>query len=670
MKTRWRTQKLRIFLLLAISLGLILAVYGYIVFLSPALVRHIENGAASIKNRGLVSNENDQAYTVIKRKNIYDLNLKELALSFLIASVYVKPLELQGDQGAIEKLSEVLEIEGETLRKKVASEKSFVWVARNVPRERAEKIRQFHLAGVYLTKEEVRLYPNGRQGGHLIGFAKGQQGLAGVESYYDSVLIGKSEFEVDNLKAAGISESQILSGNGASLILSLDLRLQSYLENKLALLLERSAARSAMAIIMEPDSGEILAMANNPDYDPNFFWRTVDFQRRNRAVSDPVRGGGLLKAFRMIAELASGNIPDFILNSEEISRKVIFPRLYKRIVSTGLKRQVNSYWQELSEGAYWSGSESDFVYRLTEKELAAFSRSYGLSGSLPIDLPNSVSDLAIKSSENFSLTDGRSSTTALHLVTAFSRLLNGGKQVTPHILKAVWLEEKGDRIPARFSTGKKVIDLAVKRHVIRLFNELTPTSFSRGIFVESITPDVDEEGTGQLEVSNSSLGQEVAVADMESMLPAKMRYSNVMLGAVPAQNPKIALVLVLDGAVVDPSVNSSNKKVVEDIMTKALVWRKIVKTNNTPDSRLQEKELFAKWNKLHMAGEQVGLMPEDRRHKMPKLKGVSLRSALQLLQDYDLQIRVVGSGGVIGQHPAAGEYFEPGSDCFLELAYK
>jgi len=668
MKTRWRTKKLRLILLSVIALTIVLGVYLYGLIHEEARVAVTADLSPELAGLPTLDSVKSGGVTTVKRKNIYDVNLKELALSFLISSVYVKPLELHRDQGAIAKLSDFLGIKEGELSRKVASEKSFVWVARNVAEDRAAKIRNLQLSGVYLIKEEVRLYPNGRHGGYVIGFAKGEQGLAGIETQYDNVLMGSSEAGGDNLEAAGISRKELANRGGASLILSLDLRVQTYLEKRLTALIEKADARSGMAVIMAVDTGEILAMANTPGYDANYFWRSADFERRNRVISEAVMPGALIGAFVMAAEINAGNVPDFVMNSEEVAEKIILPKLYKRAV--GAKQHLaNVYWQETGSGAYWSAPEKDFTVRLSASKLELFAEKIGLTGKLAIDLPV----YGVGNADNgrdLSLTNRDFSATPMHLLTAFSRVLNGGRMVAPHLLKDIWLEQEGRQIPTKFKKDESGFGPDQHQMMVRLFNELTPKQVRNAILIESLTPEDsgEDEVVDSLELSGGARG-ELGAAENEILTP-KGRYTNLLLGAVPAEKPEVALVLVLDGSIVDQTAASIGQQTVRQIMTKALVWHRVTKTSDTPESRLQEEELFTMWSTLHNGAKRGGREVRKKARKMPNVKGLSLRKALQLLEDYDLHLRVVGSGGVVIQQPRAGESFREGDDGLLELAVK
>ena len=449
--------------------------------------------------------------------------------------------------------------------------------------------------------------------------------------------------------------------------MALDMGIQEYLEKKLVTLIEKSEASSGMAIIMAPESGEILAMANIPDYDANFFWKSTDFERRNRLVSEFLRGSAFLTAFRMAAEIEGGNVPDFILNGEEIAKEIIEPRMYKRAVKAEIRQSVSSYWQEIAGHQYWSAPEKSFSFLLSEEKLLSFSQRFGLAGRVAVDLPAFGQTAMAEAVNVFDDTNGGGATTALHLITAFSRLLTGNIKTTPHLLKDVWLEEQGEKIAAIFDTQEERTDRIDNEKFIRLFNELSPDDSRKAIFIESLKPDEEEVQVERLEVQTSLDGEKMDLNSSE--VPGKRHYFNVVLGAMPSHKPEIAIVLVLDGAVVDLGVPSVRRVVVEDILSRSLVLWKVLASGGTPDSRLQEDELYGMWNKIHHEiGRSGGEIEKHQTKKMPKLKGLSLRRSLQILQEYDVRIQVVGSGAVIIQHPAPGAIIKEGDACLLELA--
>jgi len=655
MKTRWRTRKLRA---LALGITLVLLLLGWTVLTrftqqergAKTKLAMAPPVAESLKEAGV----SPQA----ARRNIYDLNLRELALGFKVSSVYIKPLELERSQGALKKIAKLLDIAVEDLQEKAASEKSFIWAARDIPDSLAASIKGLNLAGVYVTEEEVRLYPQGRHGAHLVGFAKGGQGLDGVEAYYDNLLMGSVEPGAANLRQAGIEQAAVAAQKGASLVLTMDLRTQKYLEKKLASLVKEAGARGGMALILDVESGAIIAATNYPDYDANFFWQALDQERRNRVLTESVPLDGFVPALKLASAVRDGKIPDFVGPETEIASKIIEAGIYKRVVH-GKAHLRGGYWQPLPRGAYWSGPEEGLDAPIRGGDITKFAEFLGLSGTLAVDLPVSLYGEA--GGADPTAGSWRDSTTLLRLGTAFSRMLNGGRAVVPHILKGVWFEESGQRFAAKFtpSTGNK--ERIKEDGTIALFNALSPLTARKTIFLEYLSPEKGpEEETVQVELATGE-------TEMVTAEPAKKRFTAVALGAMPTGRPEIVLGLVLDGALVAAGDGPLAAKTASAVLTRALMWHRATNKDGVPKSRLQADEVFTMWSRLHKGGKGRSNGERQVTFKMPRVVGMSLRKALRYLEDYDLLIEVRGHGRVARQDPGAGSSFKAGAPCTLVL---
>ncbi|MEW6500150.1 MAG: hypothetical protein AB1456_01555, partial [Thermodesulfobacteriota bacterium] len=225
------------------------------------------------------------------RKNIYDRNFNELAVSFRLASIYARPLELDEPEKAAKLLAKNLGVNEAELLASLKAERSFVWVGRQIPQEQADKIAEANLKGVHVLQRSYRYYPQHEAAGHVVGFVKDEQGLAGLESYYDNILRGSGVY--DPLLPKNTLPPAIASGKAAAhVVTTIDLRLQRELEGRLQHLLAETKAQSGAALVLLPASGEILALASAPVYDPNRFWAFTGDERKNRTTVEPIYPGG------------------------------------------------------------------------------------------------------------------------------------------------------------------------------------------------------------------------------------------------------------------------------------------------------------------------------------------------------------------------------------------
>lgn len=258
-----------------------------------------------------------------ERGRIYDRNGNLLATSVESESVYLRPVKAVNVNQTARRLSKIIGIPSSILRSKLASKKNFVWVKRQIDDRVAAKIRQADLPGVYLTKEFARLYPNNHLAGQLIGFVGVDgKGLEGIEKKMNSSLAGKKAQFVVQRDASGRRLYLDASGHevntsGADVHLTIDAHLQAIAERALVEAVKQYSGRWGTAIMVDVASGDILAMANCPRFNPNTFRESTPQIWRDHAVLDVVEPGSTLKPVLFAAALEHGVItPEKLYNCE------------------------------------------------------------------------------------------------------------------------------------------------------------------------------------------------------------------------------------------------------------------------------------------------------------------------------------------------------------------
>ncbi len=247
-----------------------------------------------------------------KRGAIYDRNLKELAVSIEVPSIYAQPQRIKEPHRVARRLARVLAVDRQAILKNIRSNRRFVWVKRQVvlTDEKKEEIRRLTSQGVGMLKESRRFYPKGELAANLIGFAGiDSEGLEGVELYYDRYLKGSSMLIRTEKDATGrtlLFEDISARAEGMDVVLTIDSTIQYIVEKELKRAVERSQAKAGVAIVMDPYTGEILAMANVPSFDPNNFTRYSPSFWRNRAITDTFEPGSIMKTFLLAAVLEEG----------------------------------------------------------------------------------------------------------------------------------------------------------------------------------------------------------------------------------------------------------------------------------------------------------------------------------------------------------------------------
>ena len=280
------------------------------------------------------------------RQPLFDRNMGAMAVSFTQSSVYLKPVELKEGQGAVEQLAELLQLPLDKLQTDVRRQGDFLWLKRNLDVETAKKITKSALSGVYLVNESQRYYPLHSHASHIVGFTKDGLGLAGAEFIYDPILLGNRPLIAQYLNVPGITPDDIPAA-GAAAVLSVDIDLQVLLEKKIQFLLQQAAAQSASAVLIDSASGEILAMAETPDYDPNIYWKASNSAYQNTLLSEALPLAGFTAFVKAAAEIAAGNVPPEMAARAEESEHTLLPRVMK--IAKGdapiPKSQESQVWQ-------------------------------------------------------------------------------------------------------------------------------------------------------------------------------------------------------------------------------------------------------------------------------------------------------------------------------------
>lgn len=601
----------------------------------------------------------DKPQTGKSRQPIFDRNMATLAVSFKQASVYLRPLELQKGQEAVEHLAGPLGLSAEKIQDDMQTARSFIWLKRNLSTETARKISEFHYSGVYLVDEVQRYYPFHDHAAQVVGFVKDELGLAGAEFIYDSLLIGDHALAPEYLNLPGLDPGDIPTA-GAAAVLSIDMDLQVILEKKLQNLLQQTAAKSARAVLIETGNGEILAMAELPAYNPNVYWKASNSAHKNRVLSEPVPMAGLNAFIKVAAELATGNVPPELATREEEAERIISPRLMKIAkgdapVPNILESQV---WQpgiHLSPPFQWT-----LGFTQKNEALSAFCVQLGL-GAIGSGLADNRSEAGADPSDkntSCAIEDEAWRTSALNILAAFSQLTNGGKAVSPHLLRGIWTREESAFHPTAYP-ATEAIGPQASADFIRYVKGLMPPGPGDDLIIESIRALSKQPVKDQLGLLESQ--EASAVGD-------SMRFSSVTLGVSRQGEHQLALIMMADDARLNLAFPSPLRRVAAEIVNQGQALMSKRWSNEIKAPQMESNALLCqKWSLAQSLDEPRAAIDSLVNLDMPDVVGMSLRKAMQALQGYNLQINVQGAGRVAQQSPAPGVSLKGIKEAKLEL---
>ncbi len=590
------------------------------------------------------------------RKNIYDRHYNELAVSFVQPALYARLDQITNPADAADRLSKILGRDREEILSAFQSGKDPVELEQDVSDEALGRIKDLDLPGLDIVEETNRFYPHHHTAAHVVGFWEGGLGFDGIEFYYDKLLTEKN-----TLESAGAGTQT------GHLVLTLDLRIQSTLEQKLHQLLSSSRAASGSVIIMNPSTGAILGLVNLPSYDPNLFWDYDVFERKNSAVSDPVYPGAINRLFYKAASeiVHPGNVKNFRPHSRKINKTS----------EEGQKRKANKPWLQWAEGNYLPREnawliDSDDQDKVKNAELTKFVNILGFQDKTAIDLPSAtVSGFNGKDRlEQYQPEIASSSTTAMHLLTAFSLLVNGGKPIRPHFLEGMWQERFGFRKVLQEVEGSALEFNYSGTALLTHFQKKSAPEGNGWIYLESLVREERKRGnSGEVRPFSNLVrpgqGKERAGQKNEDT------FQSVMLGALPAKEPVLAMVVVLNGARKDLAKPSMVQAMVGNIQDQLLSWAmEDVEVPSGVSKVLSRNRAHKKWLAWQKRTEVPVKSVKMKRNPlvMPDVRGYSLRKALQALQTYDVGIKIAGAGRVNEQYPPPGAAIS-GANCILEL---
>ncbi|MFQ5656694.1 MAG: peptidoglycan D,D-transpeptidase FtsI family protein [Candidatus Methylomirabilales bacterium] len=469
-----------------------------------------------------------------RRGTIYDRNGRALAISLNGRSVFAHPRFVRDPEATATRLARALRVPARQIRAKLRSDRPFVWLRRQLDPARAEAVADLNLSGVGLVPEGKRYYPKKGLAGHVIGFVGvDNQGLEGVEFAYDRLLTDGSRSVVSRVDALGrmVFRDGGEGDSGCDLYLTIDEVIQHVAERELDAAVRRSGAKAGTVIVMDPATGEILALANSPSYNPNEYRSYHPSFRRNRAVTDPYEPGS---AFKLI--LAAAALEERLVRPQDL-----FYGEDGAIEVAGVKIRDHEKhgWMTFRDVLVFSSNVGAIKVGMKVGKQRFYSYITGFGFGLPTgaDLPGESSGVLRPPRDWSRISIGalsigyEISATPLQLITAMSAVANGGQLMRPHVLKAVQSPD---------GTVDEIRPFPIRRVASR---ETTRT-------LTSILTEVVERGTGQ---AAAFTGYQVAgkTGTAQKLDQKTGRYSRTdvvasFIGYVPAKAPRLAILVLID----------------------------------------------------------------------------------------------------------------------------
>jgi cell division protein FtsI (penicillin-binding protein 3) len=597
-----------------------------------------------------------------ERGDILDRDGRLLATSVDAASIYAVPSEVADPSQVVTALCGALgdcsARERETLEKRLTSRSDFAWVRRQVDPDEAKRVADLALDAIGFITESQRRYPNKELASHVLGYVGvDNQGLNGVEFAFDPQIRGTPGTMLVHTDARRrvFSRFERPPTSGSTVELTIDQYLQHIAERELHAGIVETKAAGGSAIVMDPRTGEILAMANEPTFNPNVYGEFPAAQRRNRAIQDLYEPGSTFKIITAAAALEEHVMPpetlidasagqirigntitrddhnygvlsfeDVIVKSSnvgaiKIGLQVGVDRMSRYVQQFGFGRPISPDFPGESPGIVWDPA------KWTERALASVSMGYQIA------------------------------VTPLQMAAAVSAIANGGELVEPRIIRAIYREGH------RYDVEPKVLGRVVSAETAATLTGILENVVERGTGVAAKMPGYEHTIAGKTGTAHKLVNGRYSNTD----------YNASFVGFLPSRHPAVTIIVVVDSPHSGSYYAASTavpifKRIADGTMRylgigpTAPAQPSLVVARRRDDRGAQADQPAAR-------EPMVRVVADADAGTLPDVRGMSAREATHLLGRFGVAVEIRGDGFVVSQDPPGGEPIEPGLVCQLRL---
>jgi cell division protein FtsI/penicillin-binding protein 2 len=607
---------------------------------------------------------------------VYDRNGSELARSVEAKSLYASPSEITDPDGVADKLARLLDIDRDSLYKRLTSSQVLVAVKRKLSEKEVSAVAQFNLPGFRFINEMKRYYVSGQTAAHVLGFVDiEERGQGGLELSYDKLIRGEGgrlTLDVDALKKS-YDHSIEESTPGANITLTIDTTIQRYAEQALSEAIHQHHARGGTIVIIKPSTGEILALANYPTFDPNNVSDSTEIERRNRAVESSFEPGSIFKLVTYSAALEEHLInPDSKIDCGggeiRIADRIVHDHPY------GVLTAAQALAKSSNVAAIKLGM------RLGNERLGRYIEQFGFGRRTGIELPAEARGLFRPASEWSPTTIGsipmghEIGVTAVQAVAAYACIANDGEYVKPHIINRI-VSSSGEMLDENQPETRQVVSRATASMLRRMLE---------GVVMQG-TGKAAQMG-GYSAAGKTGTAQKV---DEKTRRYSQIKYVASFAGFAPVENPEVACIVSIDEPVGAHHGGDVAAPIFARVVSDALRTLGIQPENDpqsllASDTHVYDVAGFIKESDATARSEANDSNPaldeatdsqsENAASKrngsvvMPDLMGLSIREAVAVCAARGLKIKPSGEGAVAIQNPAPGALIAQDAICQVRLS--
>lgn len=625
---------------------------------------------------------------VPRRGVIYDRQHRELAISVDVDSLAAWGSQIKDPHAVAEVIAPVLQMSPNEIELKILSTRGFVWIKRKLDKPEADAIRALNIKGFEFVKESKRLYPNRELAAQVLGYVGlDNEGLGGVEYLYDNKIKGApSHFFVQvDARRHRYARKESIRSNGDDAILTIDENIQYIAQKALDAAMQQTQAEGGTAIVMNPHTGEILALANAPDFNPNRYKRSDPETWKNRAVQSIYEPGSTFKIITVAAALEEGlTTPEEVIDCQMGAILLAGHTIHdhERLGALTVSQIIE---KSSGVGAIKLG------LRLGEERFYRYIRAFGFGSLTGVDLPGEAKGIVRDPNQWSKISVGAISmgqevgVTPLQILRAVSIIANDGVAVRPFVTTAI-LDPNKRLVRANSPQFSRVISARTAVTMKRILEGVVLRGTGQKAKLDGYTA-AGKTGTAQK-------------TDPQTGRYYQNKYVASFAGFTPVNNPELAIIVVLDSPVgylhqggqvaapawkeiaeqtlrylnVPPELPLMNvvKKGSPPVPNEAMAdfepndWLGAGATNETPVLMASANYFLQPRSDSKNSGEpriqdEKTFRATSTAVVVPSLLGRSLREAAGECQRAGVELLVEGSGFVVSQEPSAGALVAPQS---------
>lgn len=610
------------------------------------------------------------------RGQVLDRQGRELARSIETESFYADPRDISDPNDTAKRIAAITGQDRDELARRLATaidaKKQFVWITRRLAIESAHKLDAMELKGIFSRKELKRYYPNDSLAAHVLGFVGSEQnGLGGVEQFYNEKISGEGgKVYLERDAERRVFESYEVQPNpGQTVVLTIDQTIQYRTEQALSAAVERAHAKSGTAIVMDPQTGEILALANAPSFDPNEPTKDSADARVNSALQNTYEPGSTFKIVAYSAAIEKGLVTPEDKIDCQMGQITVAGRLIHDGHSYGVLTVADALAKSSNVGAIKLGlmvgndSMYEYMKRLgfgTRTGIDLTGESPGILRSLNRWQPSSIGSLAIGQEIGV---------TPLQMATAYCVLANDGMLVKPHVVRELRAPDGAILFQAKPET-RRALKPETTQALRNMLEGVTLRGTARKAQLDGYTA-AGKTGTAQK-------------VDPRTHAYSATKYIGSFVGFAPVKNPAVVIIVVIDepqgayhgGDVAAPVFREIAEQILPDLSVTPDIEIKSAPQSiaqavkpSPQQTKVDQQQTEAREATLPQVAsrnfsgqtkEVVFAVATRRAALMPDLRGQSVRDALRTCQQLGLRLEARGEGHAIRQTPEPGAEVDSG----------